>query len=161
MVCLNFPLTIYVKEFGIDLVFLPLSQLDVILRMNWFEFNHVHINCFDKYTMFPEFEEGGDMMFMSSKQVEESLKDDTCVFKMFASLKAERKFMIGDLPVVCDFPEVFPGDISDFPPKREVEFSIDLVHSTSPVLVAPYIMYASELSELNKQSEDLLEKKFV
>lgn len=47
-VCLNFLLTIYGKNFGIDLVCLPLSQLDVILVMNWLEFNHVHIKCFDK-----------------------------------------------------------------------------------------------------------------
>ena len=33
-VCLNFTLTIYGKDFGIDLVFLLLSQLDVILGMN-------------------------------------------------------------------------------------------------------------------------------
>lgn len=33
-VCLNFPLTIYGRNFGIDLVCLPLSQLDVILGMN-------------------------------------------------------------------------------------------------------------------------------
>ena len=101
------------------------------------------------------------MMFMSSKQVEESLKDDAHVFKMFSSLKAKRKVVIGDLPVVCGFPKVFPDDIKDFPPKREVELSIDLVPSTSPMLMAPYRMYASELSELNKQLEDLLEKKFV
>lgn len=34
LVCLNFPLTIYGRDFGIDLVCLPLSQLNVILGMN-------------------------------------------------------------------------------------------------------------------------------
>ena len=48
LVCLNCPLTIYGKDFGVDLIYFPLSQLDVILEMNWLEFNHVHINCFDK-----------------------------------------------------------------------------------------------------------------
>lgn len=47
------------------------------------------------------------------------------------------------------------------PPKHEVEFSIDLVHGTSLALMAPFKTYASELSELKKQLEDLLEKKFV
>lgn len=46
-VCLNFPWTIHGQNFGIDLIFLPLSQLDVTLEMNWLEFNFVHINCFD------------------------------------------------------------------------------------------------------------------
>ena len=47
------------------------------------------------------------------------------------------------------------------PPKREVEFSIDLVPGTKPVSMAPYRMSASELAELKKQLEDLLDKKFV
>lgn len=76
LVCLNFPLTIYGKDFGMDLICLPLSQLDVIMGMNWLVFYHIHINCFDKSVTFPEFEEGEDMMFTYVKQVKESLKDD-------------------------------------------------------------------------------------
>ncbi|RHN78856.1 putative nucleotidyltransferase, Ribonuclease H [Medicago truncatula] len=53
------------------------------------------------------------------------------------------------------------GSIPDVPPEREVEFSIDLVPGTKLVSMAPYRMSASELSELKKQLEDLLEKKFV
>lgn len=52
--------------------------------MKWLEFNHIHINCFNKSLMFLEFEEGEYTMFMSTKQVGESLKDDTQVFMMFA-----------------------------------------------------------------------------
>jgi hypothetical protein len=63
--------------------------------------------------------------------------------------------------VVCEFPEVFPDEIPDVPPEREVEFSIDLVPGTKPVSMAPYRMSASELAELKKQLEDLLDKKFV
>ena len=68
---------------------------------------------------------------------------------------------MGELPIVCDFPEVFPDDISDLPPEREVEFSIDLIPGTSPVSMSPYRMSASELKELKSQLEDLLEKKFI
>lgn len=52
LVCLNWPVTIFGWNFGVDLVTLPLSQLDVILEMNWLEFNHVFINCFDKLVKF-------------------------------------------------------------------------------------------------------------
>ena len=48
--------------------------------------------------------------------------------------------------MVCEFPEVFPDEIPDVPPEREVEFDIDLVHGTIPVSMAPYRMSASELS---------------
>ena len=49
-----------------------------------------------------------------------------------------------------EFPEVFPDEIPDVPPAREVEFSIDLVPGTKPVSMAPYRMSASELAELKK-----------
>lgn len=63
--------------------------------------------------------------------------------------------------MVSEFPEVFPDEIPDVPPEREIEFGIDLVPGTKPVSMAPYQMSASELVELKKQLEDLLEKKFV
>ncbi|XP_050915840.1 uncharacterized protein LOC127130929 [Lathyrus oleraceus] len=150
-VCLNFPFIIYGEDFGIDLVYLTLSQLGVILGMNWLDFNHIQINYFEKSKMFLEIEVGEDCMFMSAKQLEESLKDDTCVFIMFAYLKDGSKVVVGDLPVVCDFPEVFPDDISDFLSEREVTFTIDLVCGISHVSMAPYRMLASRLCDLKKQ----------
>lgn len=69
LVCLNCPLTIYVKYFGVDLICLPLRQLDVILGINWLEFNHVHINCFDKNMLFLKLEKSMDLRFISTKQV--------------------------------------------------------------------------------------------
>lgn len=47
-VCLNCPLTIYGKSFRMKLVCLPLNQINIMLGMNWLEFNHAHINYFDK-----------------------------------------------------------------------------------------------------------------
>lgn len=60
-----------------------------------------------------------------------------------------------------EFPKVFPDDITDLLPEREVEFAIDLVPGTSPISIVPYRMSASELCELKKQLEDLLEKQFI
>jgi len=45
---------------------------------------------------------------------------------LFASLKESSDKGIGDLPVVQEFPEIFPDDITELPPEREVEFAIDL-----------------------------------
>lgn len=49
-----------------------------------------------------------------------------------------------------EFPRVVPEDISDVLPERKVEFDIDLVLGTSPMSMAPYRMFATELSELKK-----------
>jgi len=69
---------------------------------------------------------------------------------MFASLKESCEKGFGDLPVVQEFPEVFPDDITNLPPEREVEFVIDLVPRTSHISIAPYRMSALELGELKK-----------
>ncbi|MCI84522.1 cellular nucleic acid-binding protein, partial [Trifolium medium] len=62
----------------------------------------------------------------------------------------EEKSKVGALPVVCEFPDVFPDDISDLPPEREVEFAIDVVPDTSPISMAPYRMSAAELEKLKE-----------
>ncbi|MCI96211.1 cellular nucleic acid-binding protein, partial [Trifolium medium] len=56
----------------------------------------------------------------------------------------EEKSEVDALPVVREFVDVFPDDILDLPPEREVEFSIDIVPGTSPISMAPYRMSAAE-----------------
>lgn len=100
-------------------------------------------------------------MFVFAKKVRESVKDGTQLFVMLASLEAKGKGVVRDLPVMCEFLGVFPEDISDLPPEREIEFTIDLVPSSSLIFIVAYIMSTSKLSELKKQLEELLEKRFV
>ena len=60
-----------------------------------------------------------------------------------------------------NFSEVFPNDILGLPPNREIEFSIDLMPAIGPISMAPYRMSPSELVELKKQLEELLEKQLI
>ncbi|XP_074291100.1 uncharacterized protein LOC141617866 [Silene latifolia] len=66
-----------------------------------------------------------------------------------------------DVPIVCEYPYVFPDELPGIPPKRDVEFSIDLVPGTGPIAKAPYRMAPSELKELRIQLDDLIEKGFI
>ncbi|XP_073125008.1 uncharacterized protein [Henckelia pumila] len=50
---------------------------------------------------------------------------------------------IRSLSIVNEFPDVFPEEIPGFPPVREVEFGIDLVSGTSPILKALYRLASS------------------
>ncbi|MCI39464.1 cellular nucleic acid-binding protein, partial [Trifolium medium] len=100
-------------------------------------------------TIFPKPEE--DLQLVSGKDVTESLKEHAEMFMMFASLKLEGGVKMEELSIVSEFPDVFPKDVSDVPPQREVEFTIDLVPGTSLISMAPYRMSASELNELKKQ----------
>ncbi|MCI49084.1 cellular nucleic acid-binding protein, partial [Trifolium medium] len=64
---------------------------------------------------------------MCCREVARSVKAQEDVFAMFASLRMEEKTEVDALPVVHEFADVFPDDILDLPPEREVEFSIDIV----------------------------------
>ena len=43
---------------------------------------------------------------------------------------------LDDIPVVREFPDVFLEDLPRIPIDREIEFSIDLLTGTSPILKA-------------------------
>ncbi|XP_050908970.1 uncharacterized protein LOC127122718 [Lathyrus oleraceus] len=152
LVCLNCPLLIFDKDFGINLICLPLENLDVILGMNWLEFNHVHINCYNKSVWFLTPGEEEEAGFLSARGLKELLEEEAQVFALFVVLSTKSQAVIDELQVVRDFLEVFPYDISDVPLEREVEFSIDLVPSTMHVSMAPYKMSASKLAELKRNN---------
>jgi len=135
--------------------------MDVIFGMDWMLTFGANINCLTKSVTFSKPVEDVRGKLLTAEQVKKSLDGEASVFMMFASLKESGKKEVGNFPVVQEFPEVFPDDIIDLPPEREVEFAIDLVPGTSPISIALYRMSASELGELKKQLEELLEKQFI
>ncbi|GJS45832.1 putative reverse transcriptase domain-containing protein [Tanacetum coccineum] len=74
--------------------------------------------------------------------------------------KSERK-QIKDVPIVQDFPEVFPEDLPGLPPARPVEFQIDLIPGAAPVARAPYRLAPSEMKELSEQLQELSDNGFI
>ncbi|GKG55464.1 hypothetical protein Tco_0572104, partial [Tanacetum coccineum] len=62
------------------------------------------------------------------------------------------------MPVVRDFPEVFPEDLPGLPPKRQVEFHIELIPGAAPVVRAPYRLAPAEMKELAEQLKELSDK---
>ncbi|GJX72011.1 putative reverse transcriptase domain-containing protein [Tanacetum coccineum] len=92
---------------------------------------------------------GIDMEVDVEEEVEKETKD-----------KSEEK-RLEDVPIVRDFPEVFPEDLPGLPPTRQVEFQIDLVPGAAPVARAPYRLAPSELQELSTQLQELSDKGFI
>jgi hypothetical protein len=66
-----------------------------------------------------------------------------------------------EVPVVSDFPDVFPEELSGMPPDRDIEFVIELKPSTTPIYKTPYRMATPELAELKEHIKELLKKKFI
>ena len=69
--------------------------------------------------------------------------------------------LVDEIPVVREFPYVFPDDIARLPTDREVKFTIDLIPRTEPISIPPYKMAPAELRELKAQLEELLSKGFI
>ena len=77
------------------------------------------------------------------------------------SLNASPLPDLEDIPVVRDFPDVFPEELPGVPPDRDVEFVIDLIPGTVPIARRPYKMAPLELAELKKQLDESLKKGFI
>jgi hypothetical protein len=59
------------------------------------------------------------------------------------------------VPVIREYPDVFPEDLPGLPPDRDVEFVIDLVPGTTPLNKQHYRMSKPEMNELKKQLDEL------
>ncbi|GAU40458.1 hypothetical protein TSUD_141380 [Trifolium subterraneum] len=101
LVCRDCPVTIFDRHFGMDLVCIQLSGIDVIFGINWLIFNRVHINCCEKTIIFPKPEE--NFQLMSEKKVIESLKEPVEMFALFASLKLEKIVKMEELQLFVNF----------------------------------------------------------
>ena len=153
------------RTFQIDLICLPLKKVDVVLGMDWLSANSVFIGCEEKLIIIPPIE-------APPKDVLSTILEGTVGMINFLFEKEKSILLvlteepnsvqqILNIPIVCEFPEVFPEDVTSLPPEREVEFSIDLVPGTAPISVSPYRMAPLELRELKEQLEELMAKHFV
>ena len=66
-----------------------------------------------------------------------------------------------EIPVVREYPDVFPEELTELPPDRDIEFVIELMPGAGPVAKSPYRMSADELDELKKQLKKLQEQGFI
>ncbi|MEX5618416.1 hypothetical protein ABFV55_27455, partial [Pseudomonas syringae] len=64
---------------------------------------------------------------------------------------------LGEVAIVREYPDVFE-EAEGLPPRRVVEFPIDLVPGAAPIAKAAYRMAPKELEEMKKQLEELLQK---
>jgi hypothetical protein len=66
---------------------------------------------------------------------------------MLCALEAK---LVNEVPIVNEYPDVFPVELPGMAPDRDVEFVIDLLPSTGPIAKWPYRMSVDELEELKK-----------
>ncbi|KAI3814167.1 hypothetical protein L1987_18914 [Smallanthus sonchifolius] len=157
--------------FPINLVPMPLGSFDIIIGMDWLSNHHAEVICFEKCIRIPL--PSGETLrvfgekpckglkLMSCTTAQKYLRKKYVAFLAHIVQKDVKKKSIQDIPIIRDFPEVFPEDLSGLPPVRQVEFRIDLVPGANPVAKAPYRLSPSEMQELASQLQELSDKGFI
>ncbi|XP_027348089.1 uncharacterized protein LOC113859544 [Abrus precatorius] len=154
-ICLGCTIMIHGRTFKVDLICLPLSQLDVVLGIDWSLSNHVLLDCKEKVLIFSDgISKNPKLLSMSDQSNVTNAKS----FMVLFSLEVEKSVKKENIPVVQEFPKVFPDDIVKLPLEREIEFAIDLIPRANPISIASYRMSPVELAEVKKQLEELLQK---
>jgi len=121
--------------------------IDVILGMKWMSDHGVLIDTSTRVIMLRE--PGSREAFLVQLPKSDDIRH---------AANAIRPLTVEEIPVVCEFPDVFPEDLLGLPPDRDIEFKIDLILGTTPISRRPYLMPHNELAELKKQLQELLEK---
>ena len=151
---------------------LPLGSYNVLLGMDCLYLHKNKIDCYDKAIECVD--DNGEPRVLQGKKKSTSVR-------MVTTMKAKRSHRKGCMlsamhisndmgkevedadvlsrfPVLQQFQDVFPEDISELPPHREVDFSIELVPRATPTSKAPYRMRTPELVELKLQLKEMSDK---
>ena len=137
-------------KFGLNLIVLPGLVSDVILGMNWMKLWKAVLDtdCRTLSLIDPR----------NGSKFQVHLPQNTDLVNMsYATQVVE----LSKIPVVCEFPDVFPDELLGLPPDRDVEFKIELIPGTTPISRKPFRMSPDKLVELRTQLKELLDKVLI
>jgi hypothetical protein len=143
------PLDLAGRIFETDLIVLNGQGIDVILGMSWMKWHKAILDISVRLVQLNSPVYGKVTLHLSA------------VSHIKASLHHVVERKLQDIHVVREFPDVFSDELPGMPPKRAIEFKIELQPSTTPIAKAPYKMSPVELADLKIQLQDLLDKGFI
>ena len=141
--CPNLRIEIRGIDFPANLVVMGTQGLDVILGMNWLHRNQATINCDKRIVKLvsPSRKEVVTELYMPK------LEEGAC---HHLSVDGKEANLIEDIRIVSEFLDVFPEELPGMPPKRKVEFSIELIPGIAPISKRAYRVFGPESVELKK-----------
>jgi hypothetical protein len=148
-VVVNPPLNLKGRVYKTCLIILDGQGIDVILGMSWMKRHMALLDTAARVVHLDSPEHGSVTLQLASTPVPTESVHHTAA----QNLK--------DIPVTCEFPDVFLEDLPGVPPDRDVEFTIELQSSTAPISRHPYKMTPKELAELKIQLKELLDKGYI
>ncbi|GJR20106.1 putative reverse transcriptase domain-containing protein [Tanacetum coccineum] len=154
--------------FNIDLMPVELGSLDVIIGMDRLAKYQAVIICAEKIIHIPWGNEtlivcgdGSDrgnetcLNIISCSKMQKYILKGCPIFLAHVTTKEtedkSEKKRLEDVPIVRNFPELFPEDLPGLPPTRQVEFQIYLIPGAALIARAPYRLVPSEMKELSDQ----------
>jgi hypothetical protein len=141
-------------DFAASLIVLESKGIDIILGMDWLSKYKVLINCAKKFVKLTT-PDGKELEFVAEPVVTaKGVANRVKVNQLDASQGSE-------VPVVNELPDVFPEELLDMPPDRDIEFVIELKPGTALMYKTPFTMTIPELAELKEHIKELLEKGFI
>ncbi|XP_022007379.1 uncharacterized protein LOC110906575 [Helianthus annuus] len=149
------------RTFIIDLLPVELGSFDVVVGMDWLSNNRAEVVCHEKIIRLPLPNEetlvihgekrDTPMRIINCMKAHKCLRKGGIAFLAHVVDKKAEGLQLKDIPVIRDFPEVFPDDLPGLPPIRQVEFHIDLVPGAAPVWDA-YLCNGIKLSCMHPDS---------
>ncbi|GJU72410.1 putative reverse transcriptase domain-containing protein [Tanacetum coccineum] len=123
--------------FRIDLIPIMLGVFDIVIGMDWLDKYNANILCSQKLVrvMNPQGREiiiygdrrKGDLKLCSVMKAWRYLSRGCHAFMAHVINTNFEKKSVEDVPIVNEFLDVFPEELSGIPPERQVEFRIDLI----------------------------------
>ena len=139
-----------------DLVLLDVIDFEVILGLDWLAQYYASLDCREKVVIF-RIPNNDEFRFRGDKSsIPPNLISAITARKMFRrkcrsyltvvrSIEAETG-AVKNVPVVCEFPDIFLEELSRLPLEREIEFCIDVVRGANSTSVPPYRMTLAKLN---------------
>ena len=150
---------------------LAMFDFDVIIGMDWLIRQRVFMDCSSRVIQFNPIDHsryefvgsrgGISIPWISSLEASKLLDDGNEGYLVNIVDSTVTELKLEDIPVVCNFPEVFPQELPGLPPERDIEFVIELAPGVEPISKVPYRMSLTELKELKVQMQELLDKGFI
>eukprot|EP00253_Pinus_taeda_P011610 PITA_11610 len=167
------PIVIAGQPIVADLNVLPLGSYDVLIGMDWLEKHWDLVNCKTKVIRYRD--EAGieqDMQGIkrpvqirpiTASQLAKCIRNRCQVYAIQVrySETKNKENPLEHLPVIKEFADVFPEEIPGLPPKRDIDFTIELIPGATPVSRTPYRMSIPELTELKMQLQELLDNNYI
>ncbi|GJU63225.1 putative reverse transcriptase domain-containing protein [Tanacetum coccineum] len=159
------------KKFLIDLIPVPMGEIDVVIGIDWLSKYDAIISCQDKLIMIRT--PSGGETFIYGERKKTSLAICTyarakrhlacgCQAYLAHIIDTQKSTpCLDNILVVWEFLDIFLEELPGIPPERQVEFRIDLIPGSTSIAKTPYRLAPSEMQEIMKQLQELLDKGFI